>query len=118
MSSPLVVASTDATRQLVVLTVEGPLSDAELVESMRLVLPVVPAGHSFILDLSETTALGREAITALRSLARDATGLGVTMIIVCGDLTRRSELVLADIDTLVPVVEALEHALPLTRAAA
>ncbi|MEX0848469.1 MAG: STAS domain-containing protein [Ilumatobacteraceae bacterium] len=118
MSSPLIVASTDATRQLVMLTVEGSLSDAEQVESLRLVLPVVPAGHSFILDLSETTELGQQAIQALRSVARDAAGLGVQMIIVCGDLVRRSELVLADIDSLVPVVEALEHALPLTRAAA
>jgi anti-anti-sigma regulatory factor len=118
MSSPLLVASTDTARQLVVLTVEGSLSDAEHVESLRLVLPAIPAGHSFILDLSETTALGAEAIAALRGVARDAAGLGVTMIIVCGDLDRRSELVLADIDTLVPVVEGLEHALPLTRAAA
>ena len=117
MPSPLLVASTDAARKLVVLTVEGSLSDAEHVETMRLVLPAVPAGHSFIIDLSETTALGQHAITALRSVAGDAARLGVTMIIVCGDLARRSELVLADLDTLVPVVEALEHALPLTRAA-
>lgn len=118
MSSPLVVASTDAARRLVVLTVEGSLADPEHVESLRVVLPAVPAGHSLIVDLSETTALGHEAISALRTVARDAAGLGVTMIIVCGDLTRRSELVLADIDTLVPVVEALEHAVPLARAAA
>jgi anti-anti-sigma regulatory factor len=117
MPSPLLVASTDAARKLVVLTVEGSLSDAELVETMRLVLPAVPAGHSVIIDLSETTALGQHAITALRSVAADAARLGVTLIIVCDDLARRSELVLADLDTLVPVVEALEHALPLTRAA-
>jgi len=117
MPSPLLVASTDAARKLVVLTVEGSLSDAELVETMRLVLPAVPAGHSVIIDLSETTALGQHTITALRSVAADAARLGVTLIIVCDDLARRSELVLADLDTLVPVVEALEHALPLTRAA-
>ena len=40
------------------------------------------------------------------------------MIVVCGDLDRRTDLVLADLDTLVPVVEAVEQALPLTRAAA
>ncbi|MEY4230536.1 MAG: hypothetical protein RLZZ362_1385 [Actinomycetota bacterium] len=117
MSSPLLVASTDSARNLVMLTVEGSLSDAEHVESIRLVLPAVPAGHSFIVDLSETTALGQHAIAALRSVAGDASRLGVTMIIVCGDLARRSELVLADLDTLVPVVEALGQALPLTRAA-
>ena len=40
------------------------------------------------------------------------------MIVVCGNLDRRAELVLADLDTLVPVVPALEDALPLAQSAA
>ncbi len=118
MSSPLLVASTDASRQLLVLTVEGPLVASDEVSSLELVVPAVPVGYSLILDLTETTALGDDAVQALRQVARSATEAGLTMVVVCGDLERRTELVLADLDTLVPVVEALEQALPLTRAAA
>jgi anti-anti-sigma regulatory factor len=116
--SPLLIASTDASRQLLVMTVEGPLIDPDHVEALRLVLPAVPAGHSLIVDLTEVTEVSDEAIDVLRSIAVDAVAMGQTMIVVCGHLAHRTELVLADLDTLVPVVAALEDAVPLARAAA
>ena len=118
MLSPILIASTDTVRQLLVMTVEGPLVEPEDVESLRLVVPAVPAGHSLIVDLSGVTGFSAESIARLRSIAHESIDLGQTMIVVCSDLGRRTELVLADLDTLVPVVEAVEQALPLTRAAA
>lgn len=118
MLSPILIASTDSSRQLLVMTVEGPLVDLDHVEALRLVLPAVPVGYSLIVDLTGATAFSESALTCLRSVAQEATEIGQTMIVVCGDLDRRTDLVLADLDTLVPVVEAVEQALPLTHAAA
>jgi anti-anti-sigma regulatory factor len=118
MLSPILIASTDTDRRLLVMTVEGPMVDPDHAEALRMVLPAVPAGHSLIVDLSGATAFSESSIDALRSVAHDAVERGLTMIVVCGDIDRRTELVLADLDTLVPVVEAVEHALPLTQAAA
>ncbi|MCU1362023.1 MAG: hypothetical protein JWN99_3312 [Ilumatobacteraceae bacterium] len=118
MLSPILIASTDTTRHLLVMTVEGPMVDPDHVEALRMVVPAVPAGHSLIVDLSGATAFSDASIEALRSVAHQAVEQGQVMIVVCGDLERRTELVLADLDTLVPVVEAVEQALPLTQAAA
>jgi len=118
MSSLLFVASTDPDRRLLVLTVEGDASSASELEPLRLVLPAVPAEHALLVDLSEAGPLDRSCIDVLRDVAREAVTLGLTMIVVCADLARRTELILADLDTLVPVVAAIEQAVPLTRAAA
>lgn len=118
MLSPILIASTDTDRRLLVMTVEGPMVDPHHADALRMVLPAVPAGHSLIVDLTGATAFSEDSIESLRSVALEAVEQGLTMIVVCGDLDRRTELVLADLDTLVPVVEALEHALPLTQAAA
>lgn len=118
MLSPILIASTDTTRHLLVMTVEGPMVDPDHVAALHMVLPAVPAGHSLIVDLSGATAFSDASLESLRAVAREAVEQGQVMIVVCGDLDRRTELVLADLDTLVPVVEAVEQALPLTQAAA
>jgi hypothetical protein len=118
MLSPILIASTDTTRHLLVMTVEGPMVDPDHVAALRMVLPAVPAGHSLIVDLSGSTEFSAASLDALRSVAHEAVDQGLVMILVCGDLERRAELVVADLDTLVPVVEAVEQALPLTQAAA
>ncbi len=118
MVTPILISSTDEPRKLVVVTMEGPLADPAHVEAIRTVLPAVPDGHSLIVDLTETSEFSPGSIEALRSIATDATVLGQTMIVVCGNLDRRAELVLSDLDTLVPVVPALEDALPLAQSAA
>jgi anti-anti-sigma regulatory factor len=116
--SPILIASTDSHRRLLVMTVEGPLLDPDHLDALRLVVPAVPAAHSLIVDLSGVTGFSPDAIAALRSIAREAIQAGQTLVVVCGDLARRTDLVLADLDTLVPVVEAVEQAIPFTRAAA
>jgi anti-anti-sigma regulatory factor len=118
MLSPLLIASTDASRRLLVMTVEGPVVDPAHIEPLRLVLPAIPVGHSLIVDVTEATEFSGAAIETLRSIAVDAAASGHTMIVVCGQLERRADLVLANLDTLVPVVAAIEDAVPLARAAA
>jgi hypothetical protein len=118
MLSPILIASTDVHRQLLVMTVEGPMVDPDHVEALRMVLPAIPDGHSLIVDVTGATEFSPAAVETFRSIARDAVDQGRTMVVVCGDIGRRTELVLADLDTLVPVVEAVEQALPITRAAA
>ena len=118
MLSPILIASTDTTRRLLVMTVEGPMIDPDHVDALRMVLPVVPAGYSLIVDLSGVSSFSDTAVEALRAVALEAAEQGQVMIVVCGDIERRTELVLADLDTLVPVVAAVEQALPLTQAAA
>jgi hypothetical protein len=118
MLSPILVASTDTSRRLLVMTVEGPLADPAHVEALRMVVPAVPPEHSLIVDVSGVTSFSEASLDAVRAVAHEALEQGQVMIIVCGDLERRAELVLADLDTLVPVVEAVEQALPLTQAAA
>jgi anti-anti-sigma regulatory factor len=118
MLSPILIASTDSTRRLLIMTVDGPMADPDHVEALRMVLPALPPEHSLIVDLSGATAFSDASLEALRSVAIQAAEMGQTMIVVCGDIARRTELVLADLDTLVPVVGAVEEALPLTQAAA
>jgi hypothetical protein len=89
MLSPVLIASTDDIHRMLLMTVEGPLVDPAHAAALRTVLPAVPPGFSMVVDLS-----------------------GV------GWFSEASLAMMADIDTLVPVVEAIEQALPITRLAA
>lgn len=116
--SPLLIASTDTERHAVVLTVEGSFVDPAHTEVMHSTLAVLPTGFGLIIDLSESTEFSNETLDGLRQLARDASADEQTVVFVCADIDRHAELVLAALDTLAPVVETVEHALPLMRAAA
>jgi hypothetical protein len=116
--SAVLVASTDTERHVVILTVEGASLDEGHVDTMASALAVLPSGFGLVIDLTGVGELGFPVITELRDLAREAKFNGRTLVFVCGELARRTELVLADLDTLAPVVDALEHAVPLVRTAA
>ena len=118
MPSPVLVASTDPARQVLFITVEGPLTDSTSTGALRDALTAIPAGYSLIVDVTNATEISAEASEGLRDLARDAHVSGQTVVFVCGDLDRRTRLVLADLDTLAPVVPTVEDALPLFRSAA
>ena len=114
----VLVASTDTERHVVILTVEGASLDEGHVDTMGSALAVLPSGFGLVIDLTGVNELGPALIADLRDLARDASLTGRTLVFVCGDLAGRAELVLADLDSLAPVVEALEQAVPLVRTAA
>ncbi len=117
MLSPVLVASTDPARELAIMTVDGPLGDPRHTDSLALALPALPAGYGLVIDLSTATELSAATIEGLRNIARDARTGGQRLIFVCSDLERRAELVVANLDSLAPVVETLEHAIPLAHAA-
>lgn len=116
--SAVLVASTDTERHVVILTVEGGSLDEGHVDTMASALAVLPSGFGLVIDLTGVGELGFPVISELRDLAREAAFAGRTIVFVCGELARRTELVLADLDTLAPVVEAIEQAVPLVRTAA
>ena len=117
MLSPVLIASTDPTREVAIMTVDGPLGDPRHAESLRLALPALPEGYGFVIDLTCAWEISDASIEGLRSIARDAIASGQRVIFVCGDLGRRAQLVVAGLDSLAPVVEGLEHAIPLAHAA-
>ena len=118
MPSPVLVASTDPARQVLFITVEGPLAETASTDALRSALPAIPAGYSVIVDVTNASEITPDAAEGLRDVARDAIVSGQTVVFVCGDLDHRTRLVLADLDTLAPVVPAVEDALPLFRSAA
>jgi anti-anti-sigma regulatory factor len=116
--SAVLIASTDSDRQVVILTVEAGALDDGHVDVMRSSLAVLPDEYGLVVDVTGVDALGAPIVQELRALARDASTDGRLLVFVCGDLLLRKELILADLDALAPVVEALEHAVPLVRPAA
>lgn len=118
MHSPVLIASTDDAHRSVVMTLEGPLIDPAHADALRTVLPAVPPGYSMIVDLSGVGWFSESSLDMLRTVAREATAAGITLVVVCSDTARRAELVLADLDNLVPVVGAVDQALPHTNLAA
>jgi hypothetical protein len=117
MHAPLLVASTDPLRKLVVMTLEGSTATAFDVEPLRMVVSALPIGHSLIVDVTNVGTCTAGAVAALRSIGTEAAALGETMIVVCADLERRMNLVLADLDSVVAVVASVDQAIPLTHAA-
>jgi hypothetical protein len=71
-----------------------------------------------IVDVTNATEISPAAAEGLRDVARDAIVAGQTVVFVCDDLAHRTGLVLADLDTLAPVVPTVGDALPLFRSAA
>lgn len=114
----VLVASTDTERHVVILTVEGASLDDGHIDVMSSALAVLPAGFGLVIDLTGLSALSHAVIDDFRDLAREAASGGRMLVFVCGDLQTRAALVLADLDALAPVVEAIEHAVPLVRSAA
>jgi hypothetical protein len=57
-------------------------------------------------------------LDALREVARTCTERGQQLVFVCSELILRSELILADLDTLAPVLQSEEQAVPLVSMAA
>jgi anti-anti-sigma regulatory factor len=103
---------------MTVLAVSGPLlgtdHGAELVASAA----TVPATDGLVIDLSQITVINDQGLELLRELALTSSASGQRLAFVCTELILRSELVLADLDRLAPVLDREEHAAHFLRAAA
>jgi ABC-type transporter Mla MlaB component len=118
MSSPNITAHTDTGRQILTVHVAGPLVETAQTDLLRDACAAAPAGYGLLINLSAVSRLSEGGLAALREMVLDAAAEGHQVAFVCAELMLRAELVLADLDTLVPVVEADEQALPLVSFAA
>lgn len=118
MLAPSLTAHADLARHHVSVAVHGPLATADHGSALRLACLPLPRTYGLLVNLSAVTVLTETGLKALRSLALDAVGAGHRVAFVCSELMLRAELVLADLDTIVPVVQAEEEAFPLVGYAA
>ena len=114
MISPILIASTDVDRRVVVMTATGPMTAPADVESLRTVMHAVPDGYGMIVDLSGVDELGDSSLATLCSIADEAADAGIAMIVVCADGTHRTAMISAGVMSVAPIVNAIEHAFPLT----
>jgi anti-anti-sigma regulatory factor len=118
MSQATVTSFTDVDRHVVDLALAGPLTSAEHCDQLLAAADRAGTGYGLIVDLSSVSLISEIGLEALRSMARTSRAQGNQVVFVCAELMMRSELVLADLDTLAPVVQAHEQAVPLVAFAA
>jgi len=118
MIAPVLCARTDRSLGAVVLTVSGPMTSCDHVDALRHTLQEVPRGFSLIIELDAMTTLSAKSLSCLRDLALDATKEGVRLILVSESLDVRANLILADLDSLAPVLHTMAQAVQIVAAAA
>ena len=118
MLAPLLCARTDRSLGAVVLTVSGPLTTADHIAALQHTVESVPPGYSLIIELDAMTTLSAKSLSCLRDLALDATKEGVRLILVSESLDVRANLILADLDSLAPVLHTMAQAVQIVAAAA
>jgi len=118
MSEPVFCLRTDAQLGMVIATISGTLSTCDQINQLTHTLDDVPRGYSLIIELDAMTTLTAQSIGCLRNLAMAATRDGVRMILVSESLDVRANLVLADLDSLAPVLHNLTQASQVVAAAA
>ncbi|MCU1501164.1 MAG: hypothetical protein JWM12_518 [Ilumatobacteraceae bacterium] len=118
MSNPNVALNTDTDRHVLIAHVDGSLVEAQHTVLLRDVCSAAPSGYGLLVNLSAVSHISEIGLDALRDIARAATAQGRRLAFVCTELIMRTELVLADLDTLAPVVGADEQAVPLVSFAA
>jgi anti-anti-sigma regulatory factor len=102
----------------VAVTVSGPLTTAEHTDALRAACFPLPHTYGLIVNLSGVTVITDAGLRGLRQLAAAVHAAGHRIAFVCSELIMRAELVLADLDTLAPVLQADEQAFPIVGYAA
>ena len=118
MLAPALTAHTDLHRHHVSVTVAGPLATADHGAALHAACFPLPPGYGLLIDLSSVTFLTDAGLQGLREVATESRVTGHPIAFVCAELILRAELVLADLDTLAPVMQAAEQAYPLVGFAA
>ena len=118
MLAPALTAYTDTHHHHVEVSVHGPLATIDHGAALSAACLPLPAGYGLVVDLSSVTFVTDTGLRCLQDLATAARAAGSPIAFVCSELMLRAELVLADLDTLAPVLQALEQAYPLVGAAA
>ncbi len=118
MLTPILTSHTDTYRLVTMVAVSGPILNRDHAESIRTTCLNGPAGYGLVVNLSAVSLIAEIGLDALRDVARACAGRGQQVVFVCSELMLRSELILADLDTLAPVLPAEEQAIPLVSMAA
>ena len=118
MLTPILTAHTDTFRHVTMIAVSGPIINPEQATSIRSTCLIGPTSHGLVINLSGVSLITEVGLDALRDVARTCTERGQQLVFVCSELMLRSELILADLDMLAPVLQSEEQALPLVSVAA
>lgn len=118
MHSPVLLTRVDRSSGSLVVTVSGPLTTYEHVEALKQLLDAVPTGYSLVIELDAMIALSAMSLRSLRVLAEAAIGQGIRLILVSESIDVRANLMLADLDSLAPVLPTLAQANHVLAAAA
>ena len=118
MLAPALSAHTDLQRHHVVIAVSGPLTTDDHAAALTAACLPLPPTYGLLINLSAVTELTEAGIDGLRRLA-DTVKMGSHLIaFVCSDSVLRAGLLLAGLDTIAPVLQAEEEAVPLVGYAA
>jgi anti-anti-sigma regulatory factor len=118
MYSPTLTAHTDTFRHLIMVGVSGPIVNRDQAASIRSTCLTGPPSYGLVVNLSAVSLIAEVGMDALRDIATTCNERGQQVVFVCSELMMRSELILADLDTLAPVLQSEEQAVPLVGAAA
>jgi hypothetical protein len=118
MSDPVITLRTERSLGTVVATISGALTTCEQIDSLAHSLDVVPRGFSLIIEIDAMATLSATSLGCLRDLALAATKDGTRLILVSESLDVRANLILADLDSLAPVLHNLAQAGQVVAAAA
>jgi anti-anti-sigma regulatory factor len=99
-------------------SVAGPIVNREQAMSIRSTCLIGPESYGLVINLSGVSLIAEVGLDALRDVARTCSERGQQLVFVCAELMLRSELMLADLDTLAPVLQSEEQAVPLVTVAA
>jgi anti-anti-sigma regulatory factor len=116
--TPSLTTQTDTYRHLVMVGIAGPIINREQAASIRSTCMAGPASYGLVINLSGVSLIAEVGLDALRDVARDCAERGQQVVFVCTELMLRSELILADLDMLAPVLPSEEQAVPLVSIAA
>lgn len=118
MNDPVLCTRIDRAIGSVVLTVSGPLTTCGHVDSLKHSLRDVPAGYSMVIELDAMTTLSASSLGCFREMAQQAIHQGIRLILVSESIDVRANLVLADLDSLAPIMHSLAQANQIIAAAA
>jgi anti-anti-sigma regulatory factor len=118
LSNPSITVHTDTDRHILAVNVAGPLVEPNHSALLRDVCCAAPSGYGLVVNLSSVSRVSEHGLATLRDIVLAASAQGQQVVFVCTELMLRTELVLADLDTLAPVVAAHEQAVTLVSFAA
>jgi anti-anti-sigma regulatory factor len=116
--TPTLTAHTDTYRHMTMISVVGPIINREQALSISSTCLIGPPSYGMIINLSGVSLIAEVGLDALRDVAKTCKERGQQLVFVCTELMLRSELILADLDTLAPVLQSEDEAVPLVSIAA